>query len=236
DKILSQLCWLFSLHTYSIWKVLFPNLLPSAFILQIIIVQGKNHSTRRFRVSKSWNTSKVTVETPLPLHQDVVLPYLQCADGILEYQLTFDGAQHRLLESIFCCYWDIPQWAMAVLHEHWVTRKPMLCSTRAFLIMASLAALALHFFLIATFLPSVCGVLGKPLFASVTAFVAGLFILIALAVYTAETWNEKVPHDIQVSFAWSFYLGWITFPLFLLAGIFNHVASLNAQSSSYERM
>uniref|UniRef100_A0A8C6Y7X2 Natural killer cell granule protein 7 n=1 Tax=Naja naja TaxID=35670 RepID=A0A8C6Y7X2_NAJNA len=109
-------------------------------------------------------------------------------------------------------------------------------ATRAFLIMASLAALALHFFLIATFLPSVCGVLGKPLFASVTAFVAGLFILIALAVYTAETWNEKVPHDIQVSFAWSFYLGWITFPLFLLAGIFNHVASLNAQSSSYERM
>ncbi|XP_026574581.1 protein NKG7-like [Pseudonaja textilis] len=109
-------------------------------------------------------------------------------------------------------------------------------ATRVFLIMASLVALALLFFLIATFMPSVCGILGKPWIASVAAFVAGFFILIALAVYTAETWKEKTSPEIQVSYEWSFYLGWITFPLFILAGIFNHVGSLNAQSSSYERI
>uniref|UniRef100_A0A670ZFS0 Natural killer cell granule protein 7 n=1 Tax=Pseudonaja textilis TaxID=8673 RepID=A0A670ZFS0_PSETE len=91
-------------------------------------------------------------------------------------------------------------------------------ATRVFLIMASLVALALLFFLIATFMPSVCGILGKPWIASVAAFVAGFFILIALAVYTAETWKEKTSPEIQVSYEWSFYLGWITFPLFILAG------------------
>ncbi|XP_070806270.1 protein NKG7-like [Pituophis catenifer annectens] len=109
-------------------------------------------------------------------------------------------------------------------------------AARVFLIMASLAALALHVFLIAAFMPSMCGILGKPLIASMAAYVAGLFTLIALAVYTAETWKEKTSSQLQVSFAWSFYSGWITFPLFLLAGIFNHVASLNAPSSSYERV
>ncbi|XP_039178619.1 protein NKG7-like isoform X1 [Crotalus tigris] len=109
-------------------------------------------------------------------------------------------------------------------------------ATRAFLILASLTALALHFFLIATFAPSMFGILGKPLVASVAAYVAGLFTLIALTVYTAETWKEKPPSQIQVSFAWSFYSGWIAFPLFLLAGAFNHVASLNAPSASYERI
>ncbi|XP_039178621.1 protein NKG7-like isoform X2 [Crotalus tigris] len=97
-------------------------------------------------------------------------------------------------------------------------------ATRAFLILASLTALALHFFLIATFAPSMFGILGKPLVASVAAYVA------------AETWKEKPPSQIQVSFAWSFYSGWIAFPLFLLAGAFNHVASLNAPSASYERI
>lgn len=51
-----------------------------------------------------------------------------------------------------------------------------------------------------------------------SAFLKGLFTLIALAVYTAETWKEKTSPQLQVSFAWSFYSGWITFPLFLLAG------------------
>ncbi|XP_063167876.1 protein NKG7-like [Candoia aspera] len=109
-------------------------------------------------------------------------------------------------------------------------------AARVFLILASLVALALHFLLIATFMPSMCGILGKPLIASVAACVAGFFTLIALAVYTAETWNEKPPPQIQVTFAWSFYSGWIAFPLFLLAGIFNHVASLNTPSSGYESM
>ncbi|KAM3830172.1 protein NKG7-like [Vipera latastei] len=109
-------------------------------------------------------------------------------------------------------------------------------ATRVFLILASLAALAFHFFLIAAFVPSMFGILGKPLVASVAAYVAGLFTLIGLAVYTAETWKEKPPSQIQVSFAWSFYSGWIAFPLFLLAGIFNHVASMNAPSASYERI
>ncbi|XP_032084180.1 protein NKG7-like [Thamnophis elegans] len=109
-------------------------------------------------------------------------------------------------------------------------------ATRVFLIMASLVALALHVFLVATFMPSMCGILGKPLIASVAAYVAGLFTLIALAVYTAETWKEKTSPQLQVSFAWSFYSGWITFPLFLLAGIFNHVASSNAPSAAYERI
>lgn len=39
--------------------------------------------------------------------------------------------------------------------------------------MASLVALALHVFLIAAFMPSMCGILGKPLIASMAAYVAG---------------------------------------------------------------
>ncbi|XP_007436884.1 protein NKG7 [Python bivittatus] len=107
-------------------------------------------------------------------------------------------------------------------------------ATRVFLILASLMALALHFFLIATFRPSMCGILGKPWIASVAAYVAGIFTLIALTVYTAETWNENPSPQIQVTFAWSFYSGWTAFPLFLLAGLFNHFASLNSPSSGYE--
>ncbi|XP_008115512.1 protein NKG7 [Anolis carolinensis] len=109
-------------------------------------------------------------------------------------------------------------------------------ATRAFLIMACLMSLAAIIAHIAFFAPCDCGILDKPFFALVAAFTAGLFTLIAVAVFTAESWGKNENPQIQLTFEWSFYLAWGAFPMLLLAGIFSLVVQLCSSRSGYNNL
>lgn len=43
-------------------------------------------------------------------------------------------------------------------------------------------------------------------------------ILVAMTVYTSTRWSQSPSPQVQTFFSWSFYLGWISFILFLFAG------------------
>uniref|UniRef100_A0A6J0UT13 Protein NKG7-like n=1 Tax=Pogona vitticeps TaxID=103695 RepID=A0A6J0UT13_9SAUR len=109
-------------------------------------------------------------------------------------------------------------------------------ATRFFLILASVVTLAAVIFLFISFMPFNCGYVGRPFISSIAAFVAGFFTLIAVAVFTSESWGKNKDPQIQVTFEWSFYLGWAAFPLLLLAGIFSLIAHLRSPQSGYESM
>ncbi|XP_042296630.1 protein NKG7-like [Sceloporus undulatus] len=150
-----------------------------------------------------------------------------------------------LLMALITDYWIVASDAISFMHSGlWKVCRDGNCfvpnitydyiiATRAFLIMASLTALTAVIVLVASFMPYNCGVLDKPLNASVAAIIAGLFNLTALAVFTAESWQKNVNPKIQVTFQWSFYLGWAAFPMLLLAGIFSLVAHLCSLRSGY---
>ncbi|XP_053124810.1 protein NKG7-like [Hemicordylus capensis] len=106
-------------------------------------------------------------------------------------------------------------------------------ATRAFLILAALVASITVICLLASFTPSI-HVLRGAFIASIAAFVAGLCTFIAIAVFTAESWNKDVGPQIQCTYQWSFYLGCTAFPMLLLAGIFSLVAHLCSPTASYE--
>nr|XP_060639857.1 protein NKG7 isoform X2 [Anolis sagrei ordinatus] len=109
-------------------------------------------------------------------------------------------------------------------------------ATRAFLIMACLMSLAAVIVHIAFFAPCDCGILDKPFFALVAAFTAGLFTLIAVTVFTAESWDKNEDQQIQLTFEWSFYLAWGAFPMLLLAGILSLVVLLCSSRSGYDNI
>uniref|UniRef100_A0A8D0BDM4 Natural killer cell granule protein 7 n=1 Tax=Salvator merianae TaxID=96440 RepID=A0A8D0BDM4_SALMN len=94
-------------------------------------------------------------------------------------------------------------------------------STRVFLILASLVALASVLFLASSFMPCPCSLGNNHFIPSFIAFAAGLLTLIAVAVYTSESWDNNQDPQIQLTFGWSFYLGWAAFPMLLLAGLPN---------------
>ena len=50
------------------------------------------------------------------------------------------------------------------------------------------------------------------------SLVPGLSMLVAMAVYTSERWSQSGNPQVQSFFAWSFYLGWVSVPLFLTTG------------------
>ncbi|XP_032659226.1 protein NKG7-like [Chelonoidis abingdonii] len=91
-------------------------------------------------------------------------------------------------------------------------------ATRAFLFLAMIAGFLSFFALIASFFRShICSV-SLTLVSAVGSFSAGLCAMIALGVYTGEfTGAVNVPPG-QVTFGWSFGLGWASFPLFLITG------------------
>lgn len=51
-------------------------------------------------------------------------------------------------------------------------------------------------------------------------YLIGLCTLVAVAVFTAESWGKNKESNTQLTFEWSFYVAWAAFPMLLLAGEF----------------
>lgn len=118
--------------------------------------------------------------------------------------------------------------------------------TQSFSILAALCGLVSVLLMVLSCIPSVSIPDRGPLASSVTAFVAGrlqavpgdwglvsshrgaeqsllssssaIFVMVAMVVYTSERWNQPQHPQIQSSFSWSFYLGWVSMILLLCAG------------------
>lgn len=119
--------------------------------------------------------------------------------------------------------------------------------TQTFSILAALHGLVSVGLLVLSCIPSLSAPGRGPLFSSITAFVAGkdsrqpggalgtlsshrgaeqtllflspaLSVMVAMVVYTSERWSQPGHPQIQTFFSWSFYLGWVSVPLFLSAG------------------
>ncbi|XP_004710766.1 protein NKG7 [Echinops telfairi] len=67
-----------------------------------------------------------------------------------------------------------------------------------------------------------------------TAFPAAIFMIVAMAVYTNHILHVGLAPHWQVSFGWSFYLGWISAVLFLSTGFLNGAAL--CRRAGYESM
>ncbi|XP_077196929.1 protein NKG7-like [Paroedura picta] len=152
-----------------------------------------------------------------------------------------------LLMALVTDYWLVAYGAKDIAHSGlWKTCRGGHCfaplmpddyivATRVFLILASLAAFALTVSLIALFKRHTIYNVRGSFIASMSAFSAGLCTLIAVAVYTAESWENK-DSSIQRTYEWSFYLAWATFPMLLLAGALSLLLHLRSPASSYERV
>ncbi|KAH1180039.1 protein NKG7-like [Mauremys mutica] len=91
-------------------------------------------------------------------------------------------------------------------------------ATRAFLFLAVIAGFLSFFALIPSFFRSHLGPVSLSLVSAVGSFSAGLCAMIALAVFTGELAGAVNVPPGQVTFGWSFGLGWASFPLFLITG------------------
>ncbi|XP_075764035.1 protein NKG7-like [Pelodiscus sinensis] len=89
-------------------------------------------------------------------------------------------------------------------------------ATRAFLFLAMIAGGVSSGVLITSFFRSHLGPVPLTLVSAVGSFSAGLCAMIAMAVFTAESAKDK--NQAQLTFGWSFGLGWASFPLFLITG------------------
>ncbi|XP_074837573.1 protein NKG7-like [Carettochelys insculpta] len=94
-----------------------------------------------------------------------------------------------------------------------------LSSTRAFLLLAGVAGCVSFFALVASFFRSRLGSMSLSQVSAVGSFGAGLCTMIAMAVYTGEFAAAVTITQGQVTFGWSFGLGWASFPLFLITGV-----------------
>ncbi|XP_074837482.1 protein NKG7-like [Carettochelys insculpta] len=92
-------------------------------------------------------------------------------------------------------------------------------ATRAFLILASLATAVSILSLLVSITSCIRSPLSPSLLAALMAFAAGGCTLIAMAVFCAESWHKNQDGQIQLTFEWSFYLGWAALPLLALSGI-----------------
>ncbi|TFJ97196.1 S-acyl fatty acid synthase thioesterase, medium chain [Platysternon megacephalum] len=106
-------------------------------------------------------------------------------------------------------------------------------ATRAFLILAALATAASVLSLLLSLTSCVRIPVSTDLLASIAAFTAGSCTLIAMAVYTGESWHKNQDGQIQLTFEWSFHLGWAALPLLALSGAFSLVA--HQRHAGYER-
>lgn len=108
--------------------------------------------------------------------------------------------------------------------------------TQTFNILAVLCGVASVGLLVLSCIPSLSAPGRGPLVSSITAFVAALFMLVAMAVYTGERWNQPRHPQIQSSFSWSFYLGWVSVPLWLSAGGLGLVAHSRVPRPGYDTL
>lgn len=109
-------------------------------------------------------------------------------------------------------------------------------ATQTFSILAALIGLVSVGLLVLSCIPSLSAPGRGPLVSSITAFVAALFVMVAVVVYTSERWNEPRCSQVQTSFSWSFYLGWVSGLFFLSAGGLSLGAHCNAPRPGYETM
>nr|XP_005293975.2 protein NKG7 [Chrysemys picta bellii] len=106
-------------------------------------------------------------------------------------------------------------------------------ATRAFLILAVLATAASVLSLLFSVTSCVRIPVSTDLLASIAAFTAGSCTLVAMGVYTGESWHKNQDGQIQLTFEWSFYLGWAALLLLALSGTFALVA--HQRQVGYER-
>ncbi|XP_070257897.1 protein NKG7-like [Myotis yumanensis] len=108
--------------------------------------------------------------------------------------------------------------------------------TQAFSILAALCGLGSVGLLILSCIPSLPVPGRVPLVSSITAFVAALFMVVAMAVYAGHRWSEPRHPQIQSSFSWSFYLGWVSALLWFSAGSLGLVAHSRAPLPGYDQL
>ncbi|XP_067413573.1 protein NKG7-like [Emydura macquarii macquarii] len=92
-------------------------------------------------------------------------------------------------------------------------------STRVFMVLALVAGFLSFFAVSASFFCAHLGSVSLTLVSAAGSFSAGLCAMIAMAVYTGEFAEALNATQGQVSFGWSFGLGWAAFPLFLITGV-----------------
>lgn len=107
-------------------------------------------------------------------------------------------------------------------------------ATRAFLILGALATAASLLCLLLSLTSCVHIPVSTNLLASIAAFTAGSCTLVAMGVYTGESWHKNQDGQIQLTFQWSFYLGWAALPLLALSGTFALVA--HQRQEGYESL
>uniref|UniRef100_K7FNU4 Natural killer cell granule protein 7 n=1 Tax=Pelodiscus sinensis TaxID=13735 RepID=K7FNU4_PELSI len=91
-------------------------------------------------------------------------------------------------------------------------------ATRAFLILAALAAAVCILSLLSSIISCFQSPVSLSLVASLSAFAAAGCTLVSMAVFSAESWDKNKDGQIQLTFEWSFYLGWAALPLLVLSG------------------
>ncbi|XP_075764016.1 protein NKG7-like isoform X1 [Pelodiscus sinensis] len=102
----------------------------------------------------------------------------------------------------------------------WTGGDGYIQATRAFLILAALAAAVCILSLLASIMSCFQSPVSLNLVASLSAFAAAGCTLVSMAVFSAESWHRNLDGQIQLAFEWSFYLGWAALPLLGLCGIF----------------
>lgn len=108
--------------------------------------------------------------------------------------------------------------------------------TQSFTILSTLLGLGAVVFLVLSYIPALSAPGRGPLVSTITAFVAALFALTAMAIYTSERWSQ-IPHaQIQSFFSWSFYLGWVSTLLLICTGGLSLAAHCRSPPPGYESM
>lgn len=108
--------------------------------------------------------------------------------------------------------------------------------TQVFNILAALCGLVSVGFLVLSYIPSLSAPGRGPFVSSITAFTVALFMMVAMAVYTGERWSQPRQDQIQSTFSWSFYLGWVSVPLWLSAGGLSLIVHCSAPRPGYDTL
>ncbi|XP_053254197.1 protein NKG7-like [Podarcis raffonei] len=88
-------------------------------------------------------------------------------------------------------------------------------ATRAFMFFGMIAGAVSCIILCGTFFDFQCGFLSQARTSAIASLAAAGCVLIAMATFTGREGTVFGP---EVSYGWSFGLGWASFPLFLITG------------------
>ncbi|XP_042639177.1 protein NKG7 [Orycteropus afer afer] len=107
--------------------------------------------------------------------------------------------------------------------------------TQAFTVLASLGALLSLIILGLTFMPLLSSPSRAPVEPSLSSLSPALFMTVAMVVYTSEHSNQDGLSQLQDSFGWSFYLGWVSCVLLLCTGSLS-LSAYCARPSGYDTL